>query len=83
MSGEEYLCQILSLSLLAKQPALFQPEPSILEDSTRFDPVFSPLDFATTFVFFLFFLFYFIFFFFTEWGRHSCVQPPTWRTRTL
>jgi hypothetical protein len=22
-------------------------------------------------------------FFFTEQGRQSCVQPPTWRTRSL
>jgi hypothetical protein len=49
--------------------ALFEPQPS-LEASVRLHPVFTSLHFA-------------IVFFFIEQLRQPCVQPPTWRTRSL
>jgi hypothetical protein len=42
---------------------LLEPQPS-LENSARFDPVFTCLDFVTIL--------------FTEQGRQPCVQLPTW-----
>jgi hypothetical protein len=51
-----------SLFIITGKTAVSAPQPS-LEDSARFDRVFSPLDFATIF-------------FFTEQGRQPCLQPP-------
>jgi hypothetical protein len=57
---------VIIIMIIMDKTELFEPSPSI-ENSTRFYPVFTSLDFET------------FFFFFTGQGRQRFIQTATWR----